>query len=139
MTHPTGAIMRGAARAAAPALALTLLLAACTGATDAPTASGSPPVPASPVTGATGTFWLAGLYVAANPGDLDAQTARLAPIAGGALVVAPAACFSGLPPEAGTGYVLGVTAPTRAALRRLVGRTGSSARFAARTSSTCGD
>lgn len=130
---------KGAARAAVPALALAVLLAACTDAPDATPRSGTPSSSPSAATGATGSFWLAGLYVAANPGDLDAQTARLAPIAGGALVVAPAGCFAGLPREAGSGYLLGVTASTRAEVERMVGRTGSRARFTVRTTSSCGD
>jgi hypothetical protein len=83
--------------------------------------------------------WIAVLRVAADPSDLDAETVRLAPALGSAFRASPAQCFRGLPPDAGTGYVLGVVAPTRSELRSLVSRFGLAPLFVARAEELCID
>ena len=92
-----------------------------------------------PSIGPTGRFWLAVFQVAEEPDQLDALTERLAPVLGGALMVAPAACFTGLPGAAGSGYLLGAAATDRATLDGLVAATGETPRFVVRTRSGCVD
>ncbi|MDP9298606.1 MAG: hypothetical protein M3O98_08080 [Actinomycetota bacterium] len=83
--------------------------------------------------------WIAVLRVAADPSDLDAETARLAPALGSAFRASPAQCFRGLPADAGTGYVLGVVATTKSELRSLVSRSGLAPLFVTRAEELCID
>lgn len=92
-----------------------------------------------PSAGPTGRFWLAVFQIAEEPDQLDARTGRLAPVLGGALMVAPGTCFTGLPSAAGPGYVLGAAATDRDTLDGLVAATGDSPRFVVRTRSGCVD
>ena len=64
--------------------------------------------------------------------ELDADTAAMKAIVGGAIVVSPVNCFEGLPfDDPGTTYVLGVVAPSQGA-----NWTRSSNRWTGRRSST---
>ncbi len=83
--------------------------------------------------------WIAVLRVAADPSDLDAETARLAPALGSAFRASPVQCFRGLPPDVGTGYVLGVVATTKSELRSLVFRSGLAPLFVTRAEELCID
>jgi hypothetical protein len=77
---------------------------------------------ASPDTG-TGSVeeWIAVFRTEADPHDMDADTADVLAVVGGAIVVSPVACFEGLPAELAPGsYLLGVVAPTKDALDEIV-------------------
>ena len=102
---------------------LSVALTACAGETGPPASSG----PSSTSTfgaPATTSSWLAALRVEPEPDALDEDTKALTGVLGGALVVSPASCLGGLPPDVGAStYVLGVIAPDRATLDELLART----------------
>lgn len=95
-------------------------------------------VSSSVTTAPPGTFWLAVLRTADEPDALDTATVRLAPALGGALVVSPTNCFTGLPSGSG-GYLLGAAAGSREELDRIVAATGLVPALVVKTRSACGD
>ena len=124
---------------------LALSLCACRAAPQAgPTGSAdfvsSPTtvVSSAVTTAPQGTLWLAVLRTADEPDALDAATARLAPALGGALMVSPANCFTGLPASVG-GYLLGAAAGSREELDGIVAATGLVPTMVVKTRSACGD
>ncbi|MDP9329120.1 MAG: hypothetical protein M3P11_00500 [Actinomycetota bacterium] len=89
------------------------------------TTTGDPTAMVSTTPGTPGArVWIAVFAVADDPDALDPETTELSPILGSAIRVSPVQCFHGLPPEAGTGYVIGAVADTREGLDALVVRTG---------------
>ena len=83
---------------------------------------------------------LAVFRTASDVRELDADTAAVKEIVGGAIVVSPVNCFDGLPvddPE--TTYVLGVVAPSREQLDALVDRVGRPTIFAGYVRTMCLD
>lgn len=105
------------------ALALTIVLAACSGDGAPDTRAGDE----APASGAPGDKWLAVLEVAEDPNKLDALSQKLARRLPAALVVSPAGCFGGLPRELGlrpSGYVIGLLADSEEELTPLVERSG---------------
>jgi hypothetical protein len=129
--------------------AASLLVSACgatvevgTGSTGpptspAPTGSATSPPPSGSATSRT---WLAALRVAPDPDALDAETAELRDVLGGSLVVSPASCLAGLPPEVDdSDYVLGVVASDRAELDDVVGSLDREPLFEAEVAVLCTD
>ena len=141
----TSCALRSRASAVAIVAGLALSLCACRavpqgGGTGTP---GSSRPPAASVSSpgtipARGTLWLAVLRTSDAPDALDAATARLAPVLGGALVVSPTNCFAGLPSEL-DGYLLGAAAPSREELDGIVAATGLVPTVVVKTRSACGD
>ena len=67
------------------------------------------------------TEWLAVFRTATDVGELDADTAAIKAIVGGAIVVSPVNCFEGLPfDDPGSTYLLGVVAPSPEQLDELL-------------------
>jgi hypothetical protein len=129
--------MSGTRRSAAVlvALCLSASFAACAG-ERSPAASS---MTASSPTTAT-TTWLAALRVARDPDALDADTQALTDVLGGSLVVSPASCLRGLPPDVdASSYILGVVAPDRTELDELVGRTDRDPVFRVEVEVLCSD
>ncbi len=83
--------------------------------------------------------WFRALQVSETPEALDTATTELASVLGGALVVAPVACFDGLPGVAGTGYLLGAGAESEARAEELAARTQIQPLFVVATHSVCVD
>jgi hypothetical protein len=119
---------------------VSLLLSACGATVEVGTGSTGPPTSPAPSGSATSRTWLAALRVARDPDALDADTAELRDVLGGSLVVSPASCFVGLPPDVdGSDYVLGVVAPDRAGLDDVVGSLGREPLFEAEVAVLCTD
>lgn len=86
------------------------------------------------------TEWLAVFRTATDVQALDADTAAVKAIVGGAIVVSPVNCFEGLTvDDPGTTYVLGVVAPSKEQLDALVERVGRTAVFVGRVRTMCLD
>jgi len=125
-------------------IALALMLAACGGRGHAPP-SASVPVPtiAPPATptDVIGTrVWLVVFRTANDPFDLNADTQTLLARVGGAIRVSPVLCFDGLPAAmAPTDYLMGVAAPTKGELQRLIARSGFRALFEVKVTELCID
>ncbi|MEO8293263.1 MAG: hypothetical protein ABI635_08990 [Actinomycetota bacterium] len=125
-------------------LGLLLLAATACAEASSPSSSPSPSTSPSTVAGASespgASIWLAALRIEADPETLDADTADLKDILGGGLIVSPANCFVGLPPEVSGGdYVLGAQAPTEAELTALVEKTGRDPVFEGQVQMLCLD
>jgi hypothetical protein len=115
-------------------MCLSAALAGCAG--ERPPAASS--VTESSVSAAS--TWLAVLRVERDPDALDADTQALTDVLGGSLVVSPASCLRGLPPDIdASSYVLGVVAPDRTELDELVGRTDRDPVFRAEVEVVCTD
>ena len=118
-------------RYGAPPLVLLALLVGC--------ARGGDPDPASsPSATGPASVWIAGLRVAPDPNDLDAETQQVKDVVGPAIAVAPIACFGGLPAEyERSDYVLGVVAESRGAVEDLLTTLGREALFVAEVTDLC--
>ena len=118
-------------------IAVMAVLASCG---RSPASSGTQPT-ASPISEspAAGSIWLAGLEVAPAPDGLDAATAALAGPLGDALVVAPVACYAGLPPAAGDGYLLGVVADSKEGAEAIAAKAEVPVLFVVATTTACAD
>jgi len=121
----------------------TMLASGCSkAALEAVPTSPSPRVSAmagAPSRSPTTTEWIGVLDVAPDPSDLDAETARLAQALGSAFRASPVQCFRGLPDDAGGGYLLGVVASTKAALRSIESRVDRPPLLEARVQELCVD
>ena len=116
----------------------TAMTACADGSSDTPAASSDVPS----VSGSEGTeeAWLAALRVEANPSALDADTAALKDVLGGALIVSPASCFQGLPADVdASSYVLGVQTSTQSELHALVAEIDRKPLFEAQVTVMCTD
>jgi hypothetical protein len=86
------------------------------------------------------TEWLGVLRAEAVVDTLDDDTAAVKAIVHGSIVVSPVACFDGLPssfePDV---YLLGVVAPTRQELDRLLSQVGRSTIFEGQVRTMCLD
>jgi hypothetical protein len=121
------------------AACLAALLLASTACANEASPSATPPTRA-PASADAGGTWLAALHVDADPNALDADTRALKDVLGGALIVAPASCFRGLPATVdASAYVLGVQASTQEDLRALVVRTDRDPVFEVRVQMLCTD
>jgi hypothetical protein len=121
---------------------LAMLAAACLGGTSgAPPPFSSPPPSGGSASGGAqaASGWIVVFRVTVDPSDLDAETARLAPILGSAVRASPVQCFRGLPASAGRGYLLGAVARTKPEVRALVARAGLAPLFIARVDELCLD
>jgi hypothetical protein len=86
------------------------------------------------------TEWLAVFRTATDVQELDADTAAVKAIAGGAIVVSPVNCFDGLSvDDPGTTYILGVVAPSSEELDALVEQVGRPTVFVGRVRTMCLD
>jgi len=86
------------------------------------------------------TEWLAVFSTATDVEALDADTAAVKAIVGGAIVVSPVNCFDGLTvDDPGTTYVLGVVAPSREQLNALVEQVDRPTVFVGRVRTMCLD
>ena len=86
------------------------------------------------------TEWLAVFRTATDVQELDADTAGVKAIVGGAIVVSPVNCFDGLTvDDPGTTYVLGVVAPSKKQLDALVDRVDRPTVFVGRVRTMCLD
>ncbi len=134
------------------AASLGLLLLAATACAEASTPSTTPAPTTSPtevsasadVSASASPFvvdiWMAALRVEADPNALDADTRDLKDVLGGALLVSPAGCFLGLPPEVdASAYVLGIQAPTQTALDTLVAKSEREPVFEGQVQMLCTD
>lgn len=124
---------------------LGLLLLVATACAEPSTPSTTPPpasstgVSSSPIPVLVDT-WVAGLRVEADPNALDADTQDLKDVLGGALIVSPAQCMVGLPPDVDpSSYVLGIQAPTQAELNALVAKTERDPEFEVKVQMLCTD
>ena len=92
--------------------------------------------------GATGSVqkWIAVFRTEGDPRDMRDDTAEVLAIVGGSIVVSPAACFDGLPADLPLdAYVLGVVAPTKAALDEIVAEVHRTAIFEGQVRTMCLD
>ena len=86
------------------------------------------------------TEWLAIFRTAKDVQELEADTAVVKAIVGGAIVVSPVNCFDGLSiDDPGTTYVLGVVAPSREALDVLVDQVDRPTAFVGKVRTMCLD
>lgn len=105
---------------------------------DAPTPSSD--APSTPAGVGTEEAWLAALRVETDPEALDADTAALKEILGGALIVSPAQCFQGLPADVdASAYVLGVQTSTQKEMVDLVAEIEREPLFEAQVTVMCTD
>jgi hypothetical protein len=123
---------------------LTLLLCAC-GAEPSPrsldfgSASGSGGTAPSGDQGVV-TEWLAVFRTVDDVKELEADTADVKAIVGGAIVVSPVNCFEGMTiDDPGATYILGVVAPTDHELGRLVDEVGRATIFEGEVRTMCID
>lgn len=102
-------------------------------------ARGVDPAPApSPQASGPASIWIAGLRVAPDPNDLDAETQEVKDAVGPAIAVAPIACFGGAPVEyQRSDYLLGVVAETRSAVEDLLRTLGREPLFVAEVMDLC--
>ena len=126
------------------ATALALMLAACGGRGQAPPSATAPVPTIAPSTTPTGVIgarvWLAVFRTANDPFDLNADTRTLLARVDGAIRVSPVLCFDGLPAAmAPTDYLMGVAAPTKGELQRLIARSGFRALLEVRVTELCID
>ena len=132
-------IARHRRRGACLLLLFAAAMTACADASsDTPAASSGVPS----VSGGVGTeeAWLAALRVESNPSALDADTAELKDVLGGALIVSPTSCFQGLPADVdASSYVLGVQASTQSELHALVAEIDREPQFEAQVTVMCTD
>ena len=112
-----------------------IVLCSCGGAGSVTSPVADPPTPAPGVI----IEWLAAVKAATDPNDLDADTRLLQDAAGDAIVVSPAACFSGIPERFAEGYLLGLVAPTKSGLDELLDRLAVNPLFEVRATDTCID
>ena len=112
-----------------------IVLGSCRGAGSVANSGSDPPSPGPGVV----IEWLAAVKAAKDPNDLDAETRLLQDAAGGAIVVSPAACFSGIPERFADGYLLGLVAPTKAGLDELLEGLAVDPLFEVRATNTCID
>ena len=121
------------------------LLLLCAIAVATACSSGSPPVTTSASTPTTspGQVWLAVIFSAEDPNDLDAPYAQLVgSLAEGSVthvVVSPSACYSGLPSRYDGRYVLGVWHDSRDAVRAMLDPVGAHPGWIGTVASTCVD
>jgi hypothetical protein len=131
--------MRRVGAAAVAIVSIAVALTACTKSAD--TLDLTSPTPTS-VEGGPGsvTEWLGVLRTEAIVDSLDDDTAAVKAIVDGSIVVSPVACFDGLPasfePDV---YLLGVVAPTREDLERLLSHAGRSTIFKGQVRTMCLD
>ena len=95
---------------------------------------------AAPTPAATGpsSIWIAGLRVADDPNELDAETQEVKEAVGAAIAVAPVACFGGVPPAyEASAYVLGVVADSRQGVEDLLATLGREPLFVAQVVDLC--
>lgn len=131
--------MRGVGATAVAIASVVVALTACTKTAD--TIDLTSPTPTSVIGGpGSVTEWLGVLRAEAVVDNLDDDTAAVKAIVGGSIVVSPVACFDGLPasfePDV---YVLGVVAPTRQELDRLLSQVGRSTIFEGQVHTMCLD
>jgi hypothetical protein len=131
--------MRGVGATAVAIASVVVALTACTKTAD--TIDLTSPTPTSVIGGpGSVTEWLGVLRAEAVVDNLDGDTAAVKAIVGGSIVVSPVACFDGLPasfePDV---YVLGVVAPTRQELDRLLSQVGRSTIFEGQVHTMCLD
>jgi hypothetical protein len=131
--------MRGVGATTVAIASIVVALTACTEPAD--TIDLTSPTPPSAIGGpGSVTKWLAVLRAEAVVDSLDDDTAAVKEIVDGSIVVSPVACFDGLPasfePDV---YVLGVVAPTRQELDRLLSQVGRPTIFEGQVHTMCLD
>jgi hypothetical protein len=100
--------------------------------------SGAPPASSSASDAGPATIWIAGLRVAADPNDLDADTQAAKDLVGPAIAVGPVACFGGVPAAFDPAhYVLGVVGASQREVEDLVATLGRTPLFVVEATDLC--